>query len=104
MASDGHVPISNFVKKQANMSRIVQRQKKRNLRKLEVIHCMLTPGKKLRQTSKKPVRRIVLFAVAFGCVLQGACAIWYNLLKNGDGDNRTRHAACPVLVGSKWGQ
>lgn len=34
---------------------------------------------------------------------KGACAIWFNLLKNGDGDLRTRHAACPVLTGSKWG-
>jgi len=36
--------------------------------------------------------------------LQGACAMWYNLLKNGEGDYSTRHAACPVLVGSKWGR
>uniref|UniRef100_A0A1I8BIP4 Fe2OG dioxygenase domain-containing protein n=1 Tax=Meloidogyne hapla TaxID=6305 RepID=A0A1I8BIP4_MELHA len=27
---------------------------------------------------------------------------WYNLLRNGDGDFRTRHAACPVLLGEKW--
>ncbi|KAK5982889.1 Oxoglutarate iron-dependent oxygenase domain containing protein [Trichostrongylus colubriformis] len=27
---------------------------------------------------------------------------WYNLHKQGDGDVRTRHAACPVLVGVKW--
>uniref|UniRef100_A0A8D3DN87 procollagen-proline 4-dioxygenase n=1 Tax=Scophthalmus maximus TaxID=52904 RepID=A0A8D3DN87_SCOMX len=27
---------------------------------------------------------------------------WYNLFKSGEGDYRTRHAACPVLVGSKW--
>ncbi|KAK6014530.1 tetratricopeptide repeat protein [Ostertagia ostertagi] len=27
---------------------------------------------------------------------------WYNLLKTGDGDTRTRHAACPVLLGVKW--
>ncbi|KJH44694.1 oxidoreductase, 2OG-Fe(II) oxygenase family protein [Dictyocaulus viviparus] len=27
---------------------------------------------------------------------------WYNLHKFGDGDTRTRHAACPVLVGIKW--
>ncbi|ESO12774.1 hypothetical protein HELRODRAFT_184843 [Helobdella robusta] len=31
-----------------------------------------------------------------------ACAIWYNLLKNGEGDYRTRHAGCPVLSGTKW--
>ncbi|XP_069754215.1 prolyl 4-hydroxylase subunit alpha-2-like isoform X4 [Narcine bancroftii] len=27
---------------------------------------------------------------------------WYNLFRSGEGDYRTRHAACPVLVGSKW--
>uniref|UniRef100_A0A1I7XB31 procollagen-proline 4-dioxygenase n=1 Tax=Heterorhabditis bacteriophora TaxID=37862 RepID=A0A1I7XB31_HETBA len=27
---------------------------------------------------------------------------WYNLHRQGDGDSRTRHAACPVLVGVKW--
>jgi len=27
---------------------------------------------------------------------------WYNLYRNGDGDLRTRHAACPVLTGIKW--
>ncbi|KAI0236972.1 Prolyl 4-hydroxylase subunit alpha-1 [Lamellibrachia satsuma] len=33
---------------------------------------------------------------------KGACAIWYNLRRNGEGDMKTRHAACPVLVGQKW--
>uniref|UniRef100_A0A7E4WAF9 procollagen-proline 4-dioxygenase n=1 Tax=Panagrellus redivivus TaxID=6233 RepID=A0A7E4WAF9_PANRE len=27
---------------------------------------------------------------------------WYNLLPSGEGDLRTRHAACPVLLGVKW--
>lgn len=27
---------------------------------------------------------------------------WYNLLRSGEGDLRTRHAACPVLLGIKW--
>uniref|UniRef100_A0A183F5V4 Fe2OG dioxygenase domain-containing protein n=1 Tax=Heligmosomoides polygyrus TaxID=6339 RepID=A0A183F5V4_HELPZ len=27
---------------------------------------------------------------------------WYNLLRSGEGDMRTRHAACPVLLGVKW--
>ena len=27
---------------------------------------------------------------------------WYNLMKSGEGDERTRHAGCPVLAGSKW--
>ncbi|KAL7728699.1 hypothetical protein ACLKA6_004075 [Drosophila palustris] len=33
---------------------------------------------------------------------KGAAIIWYNLKHDGDGDTRTLHAACPVLVGSKW--
>ncbi|PAV65048.1 hypothetical protein WR25_16535 [Diploscapter pachys] len=32
----------------------------------------------------------------------GDALFWYNLHKMGDGDARTRHAACPVLVGIKW--
>ena len=34
---------------------------------------------------------------------KGSAAFWYNLLPNGELDTRTRHAACPVLTGSKWG-
>lgn len=33
---------------------------------------------------------------------KGSAAFWYNLHKNGEGDMLTRHAACPVLAGSKW--
>lgn len=33
---------------------------------------------------------------------KSSAAFWYNLHKSGDGDLLTRHAACPVLVGSKW--
>ncbi|XP_016157145.1 PREDICTED: prolyl 4-hydroxylase subunit alpha-2 isoform X3 [Ficedula albicollis] len=33
---------------------------------------------------------------------KGTAVFWYNLLKSGEGDYRTRHAACPVLVGCKW--
>ncbi|KAK6626774.1 hypothetical protein RUM44_009251 [Polyplax serrata] len=33
---------------------------------------------------------------------KGTAAFWYNLRKNGEGDFLTRHAACPVLTGSKW--
>ncbi|CAH8649975.1 unnamed protein product [Heterobilharzia americana] len=33
---------------------------------------------------------------------QGAAGFWFNLLPSGEGDLRTRHAACPVLAGSKW--
>ena len=36
-------------------------------------------------------------------VWQGTAAFWYNLLKSGEPDASTRHAACPVIVGTKWG-
>ena len=35
---------------------------------------------------------------------QGDAAFWWNLKKSGEGDILTRHAGCPVLVGSKWGK
>lgn len=35
---------------------------------------------------------------------KGTAAFWFNLHKSGEGDYRTRHAACPVLTGSKWGK
>ena len=35
---------------------------------------------------------------------QGDAAFWWNLKRSGDGDDSTRHAGCPVLVGSKWGE
>ena len=34
---------------------------------------------------------------------KGSAAFWYNLHPNGEGNELTRHAACPVLTGSKWG-
>ena len=42
------------------------------------------------------------FTCDSGC--QGDAAFWWNLKKSGEGDLRTRHAGCPVLVGSKWGR
>jgi len=33
---------------------------------------------------------------------RGSAAFWYNLHRNGEGDDMTRHAACPVLAGTKW--
>ncbi|XP_023317425.1 prolyl 4-hydroxylase subunit alpha-1 isoform X1 [Trichogramma pretiosum] len=33
---------------------------------------------------------------------KGTAAVWHNLKPNGEGDYMTRHAACPVLTGSKW--
>lgn len=35
---------------------------------------------------------------------QGTAVFWYNLFASGEGDYSTRHAACPVLVGNKWGK
>lgn len=35
---------------------------------------------------------------------KGSAAFWYNLHTSGKGDLRTKHAACPVLIGSKWGK
>ncbi|XP_026315299.1 prolyl 4-hydroxylase subunit alpha-2-like isoform X2 [Hyposmocoma kahamanoa] len=34
--------------------------------------------------------------------IKGSALFWTNLLSSGDGDNRTLHAACPVLYGNKW--
>ena len=34
--------------------------------------------------------------------IKGSGVFWYNLKKNGNGDMRTKHAACPVLLGEKW--
>ncbi len=31
-----------------------------------------------------------------------SCALWYNLKRNGQGDDKNKHAACPVLTGTKW--
>jgi prolyl 4-hydroxylase len=33
---------------------------------------------------------------------RGSALFWYNLFKNGEGDESTMHAGCPVLIGSKW--
>ena len=34
--------------------------------------------------------------------VKNAAVFWYNLKRNGRGNEDTRHAACPVLVGQKW--
>ncbi|XP_050664933.1 prolyl 4-hydroxylase subunit alpha-1-like isoform X13 [Leptidea sinapis] len=34
--------------------------------------------------------------------VKGAALVWMNLHRSGEGDLATRHAACPVLLGSKW--
>lgn len=33
---------------------------------------------------------------------KGAAGVWYNLRPDGSGDGETKHAACPVLTGTKW--
>lgn len=33
--------------------------------------------------------------------IKGAAAFWHNLKASGDDDYWTRHASCPVLMGSK---
>uniref|UniRef100_A0A1I8I3T1 procollagen-proline 4-dioxygenase n=1 Tax=Macrostomum lignano TaxID=282301 RepID=A0A1I8I3T1_9PLAT len=33
---------------------------------------------------------------------RGSAAFWFNLKRSGEGEMLTRHAACPVLHGSKW--
>ncbi|XP_034662709.1 prolyl 4-hydroxylase subunit alpha-2 [Drosophila subobscura] len=33
---------------------------------------------------------------------RGSAIVWYNLLDDGETNPQTLHAACPVLVGSKW--
>lgn len=35
---------------------------------------------------------------------KGTAAFWFNLYASGNGNYLTRHAACPVLAGSKWGE
>ena len=35
---------------------------------------------------------------------QNAALFWWNLHRNGGGDENTLHAGCPVLVGDKWGK
>ena len=35
-------------------------------------------------------------------VQKGSAAFWHNLKPSGQGDYLTRHAGCPVLLGSKW--
>ncbi|XP_077595012.1 prolyl 4-hydroxylase subunit alpha-1-like [Stigmatopora nigra] len=39
---------------------------------------------------------------AISSPIKGSAVFWYNLHPSGKGDFRTQHAACPVLVGSKW--
>ena len=34
--------------------------------------------------------------------VKGSAVFWYNLFRDGTGDDLTEHAACPVLLGYKW--
>lgn len=63
--------------------------------------------KKVKRTTKHlssvPSNMSSLFK--FQCLSwQGTAVFWYNLFASGEGDYSTRHAACPVLVGNKWGE
>lgn len=49
------------------------------------------------------LHKYALLCLLFG-VFQGTAVFWYNLFSSGEGDYSTRHAACPVLVGNKWGE
>lgn len=33
---------------------------------------------------------------------RGSAVFWYNLNRNGTGDDRTKHAGCPIMLGEKW--
>ena len=33
---------------------------------------------------------------------KGMAVFWYNLKRNGKGDDKTQHAGCPVVLGEKW--
>lgn len=33
---------------------------------------------------------------------KGAGVLWYNLKRNGDSDDATKHAGCPIILGEKW--
>ncbi|XP_075448870.1 prolyl 4-hydroxylase subunit alpha-3 isoform X3 [Ascaphus truei] len=35
-------------------------------------------------------------------VVKNAALFWWNLHRNGEGDEDTLHAGCPVLIGNKW--
>lgn len=35
---------------------------------------------------------------------QKAAIFWWNLHRNGEGNDDTLHAGCPVLIGDKWGK
>lgn len=54
--------------------------------------------------SSSMFQQLFLHFPLFSLSSQGTAVFWYNLFKSGEGDYRTRHAACPVLVGSKWGE
>jgi len=47
---------------------------------------------------------ILYLGIILFCSPQGTAVFWYNLFASGEGDYSTRHAACPVLVGNKWGK
>lgn len=66
---------------------------------------MINTGK-MCQLKCQLVLIVTVGLIIFVCFIsfQRTAAFWYNLHRNGEGDMLTRHAACPVLAGSKWGK
>ena len=67
-----------------------------------LILCVILHPWKIPQNVKFVVHFLNMIHYVY--FLQGALGFWYNLLQNGEGDYETRHAACPVLTGNKWGE
>uniref|UniRef100_H2XW91 Prolyl 4-hydroxylase alpha subunit Fe(2+) 2OG dioxygenase domain-containing protein n=2 Tax=Ciona intestinalis TaxID=7719 RepID=H2XW91_CIOIN len=34
--------------------------------------------------------------------IKGSAIFWYDVFNDGSADERTEHAACPVVLGNKW--
>ncbi len=66
-------------------------------------------GKNILKCELNDVAECPIYNWHFVCVcvcvcVQGTAVFWYNLFPSGEGDYSTRHAACPVLLGNKWGE
>ncbi|KAG5684901.1 hypothetical protein PVAND_014111 [Polypedilum vanderplanki] len=53
-------------------------------------------------TVEKGGGTIFPFLKVYVPAIKGSAAFWYNLKDSGDDDYHTRHASCPVILGSKW--
>uniref|UniRef100_A0A915KVB8 Fe2OG dioxygenase domain-containing protein n=1 Tax=Romanomermis culicivorax TaxID=13658 RepID=A0A915KVB8_ROMCU len=59
-----------------------------------ILHYMEAP--EIGGATVFPELKVAVFPTKYDAVF------WFNLLKSGEGDMTTRHAACPVLIGTKW--